>query len=128
MFSKPLKPVEKSSPKDDKPKSESLKTKVQAISDSITENDYRIETIIKPDGTEEHRIVIDGKFLKEKLAQHHLKYNLEKSNKFTFVNDYSDTTATDSTFGPNAKERFQVSQTLYTDSEIVRVTTLKKKD
>ena len=63
MFSKPLKPVGESSPKDDKPKSESLKTKVQAISDSITENDYRIETIIKPDGTEEHRIVIDGKFL-----------------------------------------------------------------
>ena len=128
MFSKPLKPVEKSSPKDDKPKSESLKTKVQAISDSITEDDYKIETIIKPDGTEEHRILLTDKFLKEKLAHHGLKYNLEHSNKFTFVNDYSDTAAKDTIFGANAKERFQISQTLYTPREIVRVTTLKKKD
>ena len=128
MFSKPLKPVEKSSPKDDKPKAESLKTKVQAISDSITEDDYKVKTIIKPDGTEEHKIVIDGKFLKEKLPQYGLQYNLLNAQKITYIKDYSDTIARDTMFGITAEERFQMTQTFYTRRKIVRVTTLKKKD
>ena len=128
MFSKPLKPVEKSSPKDDKPKSESLKTKVQAISDSITEDDYKIETIIKPDGTEEHRILIDGKFLKEKLPQYGLEYNLANLQKLTYIKDYSDTIPRDTMLRITAEERFQLFQTFYIKKNIVKVTTLKEKD